>query len=310
MEKILILLLVFLTVAGTVFGVIWFMQPNAVKQRLVNLQAGTKGSSESVSQWVSSVLRMAKPLARLSLPAEGWENSLVRRQFIQAGFRDESAPVIFFALKTALGILVPIAVLMLMVTVLDMSDWIEMLPLLIGALIVGYLLPNAALSKITERRQREITEAFPDAIDLLTVCVEAGLAFDSALMRVAEEIRATSEVLADELQLLILELRAGSGRETALRNLALRCATQDLDAFAAILIQSDRFGTSIAESLRTQSQVLRTKRMQRAEEQAAKVGVKLVIPLVLFIFPMTMIVIVGPAIISIMQNMSEIFGAQ
>ena len=310
MEKILFLLLVFFTVAGAVLGLIWFMQPNAVRQRLANLQAGSSDQGESISQWLTSLMRVAKPLARLSVPEEGWENSAVRRQFIQAGFRDESAPLVFFALKTALALIVPIAVLMLLITVLNQSEMDVILPVLIGALIVGYLLPNAVLSKITEHRQREITEAFPDAMDLLTVCVEAGLAFDSALIRVAEEIRTTSEVLADELQLLVLELRAGSGREVALRNLALRCATPDLDAFVAIMIQSDRFGTSIAESLRTQSHALRTKRMQRAEEQAAKVGVKLVIPLVLCIFPMTLIVVVGPAIISIMQNLSTIFGTQ
>lgn len=310
MEKFLFLLLVFLTVAGVVLGLIWFLQPNAVKQRLSNLELGPGEGGHSVSQWLDSLVSMVRPLAKLSVPKEGWESSAIRRQFIQAGFRDESAPVIFFALKTALALFLPLGLLMLMVLVFKQTNLSEVLPLLLVALFVGYLLPNAVLSKITEQRQRHITESFPDAMDLLTVCVEAGLSFDSALVRVAEEIRATSDVLADELQLLVLELRAGSGRETGLRNLALRCATPDMDAFAAIMIQSDRFGTSIADSLRTQSRALRTKRMQRAEEQAAKVGVKLVIPLVLCIFPMTLIVVVGPAIISIMQNLGTIFGAE
>jgi tight adherence protein C len=170
--------------------------------------------------------------------------------------------------------------------------------------------PNWALNRRVRLRQREIFEAFPDALDLLTICVEAGLGLDAALARVAREIRLTSRELSDELELVTLEMRAGAGKDRALRNLALRTGVEDIESLVALLVQSERFGTSIGESLRIQSDTLRVKRQQRAEEAAAKISVKLVFPLVLCILPSIFIVVGGPAVIQIGKTFSQVFGVR
>jgi tight adherence protein C len=148
-------------------------------------------------------------------------------------------------------------------------------------------------------RKREIFESFPDALDLIIVCVEAGLGLDAALARVGEEMHMRSPILGEELHLINLELRAGSSRERALRNLALRTGVEDIDTLVAMLVQSDRFGTSVADSLRVHADGLRTKRRLRAEEAAAKIAVKLLFPLIFLIFPSMLLVLLGPAFISI-----------
>jgi tight adherence protein C len=173
-----------------------------------------------------------------------------------------------------------------------------MLALLLSACI-GYYLPNMLLNHQIEVRQRDIVDSFPDALDLLTICVEAGLGLEAALNRVAEEIHLKSQVLGQEFQLMILELRAGFSKERALRNLALRTGVEDIDLLVAMLIQSDRFGTSMGESLRIHSDNLRTKRHQRAEEAAAKISLKLLFPLIFMIFPTLMLILVGPAAMQI-----------
>jgi tight adherence protein C len=174
-----------------------------------------------------------------------------------------------------------------------------MLLILLSAGAVGYYLPNAVLSRLVFIRQREVFETFPDAADLLLVCVEAGLGLDAALVKVAEEMRLKSEALAEELHLVNLELRAGSSREKALRNLALRTGVEEVNTFATMLIQADRFGTSIGDSLRVFSDELRTKRQMRAEEIAAKIPLKLLFPMVFCIFPALLLVLLGPAFIQI-----------
>ena len=175
---------------------------------------------------------------------------------------------------------------------------------------LGYLLPNFYLNHCTKMRKREIFESFPDAMDLIIVCVEAGLGLDAALARVGEEIHVRSPVLGDELHLINLELRAGSSRERALRNLALRTGVEDIDTLVAMLVQSDRFGTSVADSLRVHAESLRSKRRLIAEETAAKIGVKLLFPLIFFIFPSMLLVLLGPAVISINKVLMPILSAQ
>jgi tight adherence protein C len=170
---------------------------------------------------------------------------------------------------------------------------------LVGLAALGYFLPNAFLEQRIAQRKREVFESFPDAMDLITVCVEAGLGLDAALSRVGEEMHVRSPILGEELHLINLELRAGSSRERALRNLALRTGVEEIDALVAMLVQSDRFGTSVADSLRVHAESLRTKRRLRAEEAAAKIAVKLLFPLIFFIFPSMLLVLLGPALIGI-----------
>jgi tight adherence protein C len=171
--------------------------------------------------------------------------------------------------------------------------------MLLLAAAIGYYLPNMILSRMVFVRQREIFENFPDALDLMTVCVEAGLGTESAMVRVADDLQFKSPALADEMRLVNLELRAGGDRERALRNLAIRTGVDEVDGFVTMMSQAERFGTSIAASLRIQSDLLRTRRRQRAEEAAAKIALKLLFPLIFCIFPSLMVVLMGPAMIQV-----------
>jgi tight adherence protein C len=176
--------------------------------------------------------------------------------------------------------------------------------LLLFAATLGYYIPNIVLTRIVERRQREIFENIPDALDLLTVCVEAGLSLERALVKVASEIHIKSMTLAQELQLVLMEMRAGFTKEKALRNFALRTGVDDVDTLVAMLVQSERFGTSVGDSLRVHSENLRNKRRLLAEETAAKIGLKLLFPLIFCIFPTLMMVLMGPAAIQITRTLA------
>ncbi|MFZ1031229.1 MAG: type II secretion system F family protein [Candidatus Acidiferrales bacterium] len=170
------------------------------------------------------------------------------------------------------------------------------------AAVVGYLLPELWLMWRVQARQHRLRLALPDALDMLVICVEAGLGLDQALMRVAQELRITHPQLGEELQLVNMEMRVGKTRLEAMRELARRTGVEDIKALVAMLIQTERFGTSIAQSLRVHSDDLRMKRRQRAEEMSAKTTVKMVPPLVFFIFPALMVVILGPAVIMLMRQ--------
>lgn len=255
------------------------------------------------------MVRLSGPLAKLSLPEQGWEGSVMRRRFMNAGLRQASAPILFFSAKTMLAIGLPLLLFLgLSASGSQMAGKALLFWLLIVAAI-GYYLPNIVLAQMIKRRQRDIFESFPDALDLMTVCVEAGLAMDAALARVAAEIALKSAVLAEELHLVMLELRAGNTKERALRNLALRTGVEDVDALVAMLIQAERFGTSIAASLRVQSDQLRTKRRQMAEEEAAKIALKLLFPLIFFIFPSLLVVLMGPAFLQIYRVLLPSMGS-
>jgi tight adherence protein C len=165
----------------------------------------------------------------------------------------------------------------------------------------AYLLPSFILNRVISSRQKKIRAALPDALDLLVVCVEAGQGLDAAIKRVAEDLQESSPIMSQELLLVNLETMAGLERQQALKNLGERTGVDELVSLCNILIQSDRFGTSIAQALRTQSDYLRTERRQKLEELAAKTPVKLLFPMMLFIFPGIMVVILGPAIIKLIE---------
>jgi tight adherence protein C len=292
-----LLAVLFLIVFCIVLVVLRLFAGNAVQVRLDTLdgkKVDTDKGRRTSQRWMARVVSLTRPLAKLSVPEEGWEESPVRIRFINAGWRKSTAPALFYAAKTGLTLLLPI----LMYLLLRHGDH-NLFLWVVAAAATGYYLPDLWLKHCLTERQREVFETFPDALDLMTVCVEAGLAMDAALARVAQEIGLKSMVLAEELQLVTLELRAGSAKDKALRNLALRTGVEDVDALVTLLIQAERFGTSIAASLRVQSDQLRTKRRQRAEETAAKIALKLLFPLIFFIFPSLMVVLMGPAILQI-----------
>ena len=165
----------------------------------------------------------------------------------------------------------------------------------------GVLLPGMLLARKIERRKREIREGLPDALDLFIVCVEAGSGLDQAIVKASDELGLTYPALAYELRLITTEIRAGKPRVEAFRNFASRTKVDDVQSLVALLVQTDKFGTSVGQALRTHADTSRTKRRQNAEERAAKLGVKLVFPLVLFLFPALYIVILGPAVITFVR---------
>jgi len=218
---------------------------------------------------------------------------------IRAGFRDPQAFLIIRGLKILSLIAVP--------AVVYFSGMYRNNPYLFlpGAFLVGYVIPDGFLTWIVRRRQHHLRRALPDALDLLVICVEAGLGLDQALMKVSQDLRITHRELSDEFQLVNLAMRVGKTRIEALHELARRTGLEDIKSLVAMLVQTERFGTSVAQSLRVYSDDMRTKRRQRAEEMAAKTPVKMVPVLVFFIFPALMVVILGPGVITLMKHFSS-----
>ena len=305
-DQILYLGLIFVAVVAGVMGIgMVFTRGADVRQRLRGLAGGETVLEQppEASVWTERVVKAAAPVARLATPTSEEDVSNLRARFLHAGIRSTSAPVLFFAAKALLAVLLP----MILVFFSRSFDWklttqVSTALLLLFAAI-GYYLPNVVLSRMTAARQLNLFEAFPDALDLIIVCVEAGLGLDMAINKTAEEMKLRSPELAEELEMMALELRVGSSRERALRNLALRTGLDEISTFATMLIQADRFGTSLAESLRVHADMLRTRRRLRAEEAAAKIPLKLLFPLIFCIFPSLLLVLLGPAFIQIYRIM-------
>ena len=300
------LAVMFLSAVGVVIGCFLLFGPSQVRNRLAQITGTANTQSElgePGSRWLESVANAVGPLAKLSAPEENWEQSALRRRFMQAGLRSPSAPILFYAIKTITAFGLPLIAWLLLNAFFPKGTASSYVLILLSLALVGFYGPSVFLNWMIKVRQREIFETFPNAIDLLTICVEAGLGLDAAIARVAEEMRIGSAIVADELTLVSLELRAGSSKERALRNLALRTGVEDIDTLVAMLIQSEKFGTTIGASLRVHSDMLRTKRMQRAEEKAGKLPVKLLFPLIFCIFPSLMVVMLGPSMIRITQTL-------
>ena len=235
------------------------------------------------------------------LPASVKNLSRTRRLMVRAGYRRPEAVLTMRGVK----VLLPIGFLSL---VYFTGFYKQNLPFVLGiAALVGYLLPEFWLTGMVRRRQHIIRLALPDALDLLVICVEAGLGLDQSLLRVSQELRIAHPELCEELDLVNAEIHVGKTRVESLRELGLRTGVEDIKALVAMLIQTDRFGTSVAQSLRVHSDELRTKRRQRAEEAAAKTTVKMVPPLVFLIFPALMVVMLGPAVISVARQLFPTF---
>jgi len=229
-----------------------------------------------------------------AVPKPASEMGKLRKRLVTAGYRANGAIIVFCGIRVAFAI----------VCFALTATPIVFRPNLKLALVVAifaYVIPGVVLARLAARRQHRIRLGLPDVLDLLVVSVEAGLGLDQAIQRVGEELDFAHPDLAEELRLVNLELRAGTPRAEAMRNLADRTGVDDLSSLVAMLIQTDKFGTSVAQSLRVHSDTLRTKRRQRAEEAAAKTGVKMVFPLVFCIFPAIWVVTIGPAAIKFVQ---------
>ncbi|UCF82896.1 MAG: type II secretion system F family protein [Desulfobacteraceae bacterium] len=225
----------------------------------------------------------------------------IRIRFLRAGFRRANVPAVFWGAKTFLAICLPVGFILARITVFKILNVQATLAICLCIALLGFYLPDIWLHiKITGRKAK-ILEGLPDAIDLLVVCVEAGMGIDAAFNRVGEEMKLSNKALSDEFKLLNLELRAGMSRRGALQNFALRTDIEEVSNLVTLLIQTDRFGTSVSKALRTYSDAFRTKRYQKAEQIAAKIPVKLVFPTILFIFPSLFVAILGPAAIRIYE---------
>jgi tight adherence protein C len=302
-SSVLFLLIVFGVVAGLAALALRLLAPGALRRRLSGFMtpAPAVAPAAAADGWVERVARAVHPFSRLSLPAEGWERSPLRTRFMNAGWRQPAAPTLFFAAKTGLALLLPALLTLYLLSVVDGPlPGATVFALCVGA-AGGYYLPNLVQRRVAARRQRDIFENIPDALDLLTVCVEAGLSLERALAKVASEIHIKSATLAQELQLVLLEMRGGFSKDRALRNLALRSGVEDVDTLVSMLIQSERFGTSMGDALRVHSDNLRSKRRLIAEEAAATIGLKLLFPLTFCIFPTLLLVLLGPAGIQVVH---------
>jgi tight adherence protein C len=301
----LFLLIVFAIVCMLAWLGMLLFAPAALRARLAHF-LGHAEEGKADGGWLDRMAKAARPLTKLSVPEEGWEKSALRTRFMNAGWRNPAAPALYFASKSVLALASP-ALAGIVLALLPVSySGTKVLFLLLLTAASAYYLPNVVLARIAQRRKREIFETIPDALDLLTVCVEAGLSLERALVKVASEIHIKSVILAQELQLVLMEMRAGFSKEKALRNFSLRIGVDDIDALVAMLIQSERFGTSIGDALRVYSENLRGKRRVIAEEAAAKIGLKLLFPLIFCIFPTLLMVLLGPAGIKIMRTFGTV----
>lgn len=295
-----VLVMVFVVAVAAVLGLGALVRPDPARQRLRALTGdATRRGAGGGERAMQVVADLTKPIGKLSMPEEGFEQSSLKLRFTHAGIRNPVAPAAFFGLKTLLTLGLPLAGFVLMSMSGEAPRGASLAMLLLVLASIGYYGPNIVLNKLVGARQREIFESFPDALDLMTVCMEAGLGTEAAMLRVADDLQLKSPALADELRLVNLELRAGADRERALRNLAIRTGVEEVDGFVTMISQAERFGTSIAASLRIHAEMLRTRRRQRAEEAAAKIALKLLFPLIFCIFPSLMVVLMGPAMIQI-----------
>lgn len=264
------------------------------------LIAPSKPILERLGRMIQSTMSAWMPGA---FREENWQQSPLRVRCVQAGYRDFSSALIYVGSKATLAILLPTAAFLAATLSKTQVTSAGLTSLVFIAAGIGFFLPNWVLRSLIARRQRQLIDTFPDALDLIRICVEAGLGLDAAIQRISQEFKKSAPALAEEFNLVSLELRAGAGRSEALRHLAQRTGVKEINAFVTMLIQADRFGTGIAESIRTHADQLRLSRRLKAEEVAATISTRLLFPLIFCIFPALLLVLMGPAGLSIQQHL-------
>jgi tight adherence protein C len=306
---LIITISIFVCVTLGVMGLYWLMfrPTSAATERLRRMGgagAGLVAPSVEASDSAVGVLaeRMASPLQRLAPPSAA-ESRKVQKELMNAGYRSESGPVIYRGLQLISLAGFPAAVAMTCALLgRPLSSAFIWIALAVG---LGAYLPRFILKRMIARRQLRLRWGLADALDLMVVSIEAGLGLNAALVRVGDELKSVHPDISEEFELTNLEIRVGRERDEALRNLAERAGVDDLKSLVAMLIQADRFGTSIARAVRVYADSLRTKRRQRAEQAAQKAAVKLLMPLALFLFPTLFIIILGPAALNLMDTLGN-----
>ena len=294
-----IALFAFLMATVTVYGYRRYARPGRYYEQLggtVTAGAPLHAHVEAAPGPDEIVVRVIEQIGE-NVPISPAEATLTRRELIAAGFRSDRAVAVFYGVR----VLLAIAFFLIALIARDylLVNPILRIVVLFAAAAAGFFLPTLVLGQLVRRRQERIWLALPDALDLMVVAVEAGLALDQAIQHVSHELRFTHKDLSEELSLMSLEMRAGKRRADALRNLADRSGEPELRKLVAVLIQTDRFGTSVADSLRTHSDFMRVRRRQLAEERAGKIGVKLVFPIFFCILPAMLVVSAGPGILQV-----------
>jgi tight adherence protein C len=294
-------ILVFLVIAVMVslIGMRLWVRP---KEAIDRVTGATMAQENEESQGHPSLVfqELLKKLGTM-LPASPRDVGVIQRRLIRAGIRNPNALKILYGSKILLGILLP--VLMSAMVAGSAADSSNKVLAVVAAAALGFFGPNEFIRMRVKRRQKSIARGLPNALDLLVVCVESGLGLDQAIIQVAKELDHAHGEIAEEFGLVNLELKAGKRRVDALRNLAERTAVDDLKKLVAVLIQADRFGTGVAQSLRAHSDYMRVQARQIAEEKAAKLGVKLVFPIFFCILPSLFVVTVGPIMVRIMRDL-------
>jgi tight adherence protein C len=298
---------IFLSVAGLIMGLGFYVtRQKNLDHRLAALhdapsQIDSLGAPNA-TPWQAKIIELTGPIARLSAPKEGGDASFLRLRLLNAGLRHTYWPLVLFSSKSLLALLFPLVYVLYNGLSEQMQSFNATLLVVLILAALGYYLPNLILRYLIDRRKKELQDAMPDALDLIMVCVSAGLAIDAAIKRTCEELSLRSPALTEELSLVSLELQVGASRESAMHNLSLRTAVDDISSFVTILLQSEHFGTNVAESLRLLAETMRQNRRTQAEEQAAKIPLKLLFPVIFCIFPSLFVVLLGPAMMSIYKN--------
>ncbi len=280
-----------------------------VVDRLQNqAHSAAKKDSKSLQHKASAarnlLARAAPALSKPSMPQSEEARSNLRIKLANAGLRGQQTPGVFLASKTALGIV--LALVGLGTALALRLSGRNILGLTVFAGAVGLMLPNLWLALAIKSRKEKVSHGMPDSLDLMVVTIEAGLGLDAAMQRVSDEMKTVHPELAEELILTTMETQMGLSRSEALHNLALRTDIPEMKSLTAILIQAERFGTSIAQAVRTHADSMRVKRSQQAEERAAKTAVKLILPLILFIFPALFVVLAGPAMMKLFETLTTV----
>ncbi len=304
MNELLLVILVFAALSLAVFLIFLLISrrgPRVEERVRTDTGSTERPSGAGPQQFVKKSEEFLRKIGQM-VPRSPQDLSSEERRMLQAGIRRKDAVYLLY------GVRVILIGLFLLLFVYTKHLYQNPLLYIVLSILLGALIPDLWLRRRVSQRKWRIQMGLPDFMDLSVVCVEAGLGLDQTIQRVGKEIRTSYPDLSGELRLYGLEVTAGRSRSEALRNLAGRTGVDDLRGLTAVLIQSDRFGTSIADSLRIFAEDLRVKRRQRAEEMAAKMGVKMVPPLVLFIFPAVFAVILGPAIVLIVRNIFEALG--
>jgi len=291
-----------LTIAISYYGYRLYVRPVRIGERL----GGPVGMAEpALLQTVRApqrglLVRIVQYIGE-KVPVSPEDASLARRQLMAAGFRSDLAVRVYYGSKivACAGLLIAAFLLRNQLT----SNAVMRIVLVVGGAALGFFGPNLVLDHLITRRHQKLRLSLPDALDLMVVCMEAGLGLDQAVVNVSRELATTHPEISEELGLVSLEMRAGKRRSEALKNLASRTGESELRKLVATLVQADRFGTSIADSLRTHSEFMRVRRRQDAEERAAKVGVKLVFPIFFFILPSMLVVAAGPGLLQLFKHL-------